>query len=193
MWPEDELYTPWYEADRTQRTDLERELLLRIREHAEIIVWTKLQENSPDLVQDIVTTVFEHLPDFRRESLFSTWMQSIAQNIVCQEIRTRQRYRRRFVEEPQPNNDDNNERQNDSRVENPPDTVFEIDQGRLRNELTRNENILLDFKYEGMTDREIAQRFGITVDAAESRWRRLMTKLRKMVGYERRENATRGN
>jgi RNA polymerase sigma-70 factor (ECF subfamily) len=193
MWPEDELYTPWLEANAAQRTGLERELCLRIKEHAEIVVWRELNENEPDLVQDIVMTVFQHLPDFRREALFSTWMHKIAENKVHQEIRRRQRYRRRFVEEPNPNDGDNDEGREHWRVENPPDTVFEIDNGRLRNELTRNENILLDFKYEGMTDHEIANRFAITVDAAESRWRRLRTKLQKMVGYERRENATRGD
>ena len=175
VWPEDTVYEQYRNANERQRPALERELFHCVKRHAETAVYHKMGERIPDLVNEIVNSVFKRLVDFRGEAKFSTWVHRFALNKVKDEMRRRCRYRKVFDEKTTVDDADNNRLLNES----PEDWFLSADVDRLREGLSRSEAILFDMQREGMEDSQIARMLGKTTEAVESRWRRLKSKIRK--------------
>ena len=100
MSDENDVYRKWLEAPGPRYAHLEAKLASRVSRHAQAVVWEKLQEHQPELVQDIATAtaIMIRLRDFRsdRDCKFSTWVHGIAERKVYEEIRKRRRERMVF-------------------------------------------------------------------------------------------------
>jgi RNA polymerase sigma factor (sigma-70 family) len=189
-WPEDAIYAQWQDADESQRSSLEAALVPSVRRHAEIVVWRKLREQNPDLVEEIVTGVFKHhLANFRGKSLFSTWVHSIALNKFKQELRSR-RVRREVIDDATNVDDADQNRRLEGK---PQEWIPSVDLDILRDGLSDEERILYDLKRKGMTDRQIASMLDKSPEAIESRLRRLIRKLQEKTRATRRKNGDCGN
>jgi RNA polymerase sigma-70 factor (ECF subfamily) len=178
------VYEQWRDADESQRPDLEAKLFEPITDHAEIVVWTKLGENNRDVIGDIVLGVMKGIRKFRGDSQFSTWVHQIALNKVIDEIDRRSRERRMFADIPGLDADEEGDmrvRKEPPDLVEPPDLAARVDAERLIEPLREDERALLELKCKGYTDEQIATILRITLDAAESRWRRLRHKVRKNV------------
>jgi DNA-directed RNA polymerase specialized sigma24 family protein len=95
---ENELYAKWLGADPADRGDIEAKLFAAITRHSQAVLWKKLGEAPPDVVEAVIVAVMTGLGEFRRECQFSTWVQEIAQRKAKQYIRGRVRARNVFDE-----------------------------------------------------------------------------------------------
>ncbi len=172
MWREDALYEEWKIASEEQRRPLEDRLCAAIKQHAETVVWTKLHENNPDLVQEIISAAVHGMGIFREQSQFSTWVEAIARNKVKQKLRARTRRRKVF--------DENAQLEEEKLLAGlEPDFHSSIELSWLSRGLNRRERQVLQCMVEGLDQRDIAKRLGISPDAAEGARRRLRQKLQK--------------
>ena len=120
---------------------------------------------------------------FGEKPLYKTWVYSIVQNKCRDEIDKRKVWRRTFQEWPEPQQGDPDAQWlRDPHAEQEfRQKEAEIDLERLARDLTPEEGILFDCVMDGLDQNAIARRLGITVAAAETRRRRLIEKLQKIV------------
>jgi RNA polymerase sigma factor (sigma-70 family) len=186
MWAEDEVYQKWLVTPEGERGDVRAQLAGAVGRHAQAVVWKRLGENHPGLVQDIVADVMIGLRNFRGDhnSKFSTWVHAVAENKVYEEIRRRKRYRAVFDETVavvgNPHEDEGEEPDNRVREVAPsinPDLEGPIAFAEFAGSLSDADAVLLQHKRAGLSSREAAERMGITVEAVDSRWARLKPKL----------------
>jgi len=168
---ENALYADWQKASDEEKSRLEFPLYSAIREHAKSLILKSLGKDDPDLEHEIGVAAISGLSNFLGKSKFSTWVQRIALNKINQELRTRERHRKVFAESDDAHEPISNDTQEHL------DEQFRL--AALTKGLTSDELTLLDGELHGMSRREVAETLGITVNAAESRWRRLKDKLRK--------------
>jgi len=171
---EDELYAQWRHAPGADKPDLEEKLFNEVLKHDTAVIWGKLGESNHDLAHDIASDTIKNLGKFREQSKFSTWVQGIAKKKILHELRTRVRRRRVFDEQA-----DYEKELGKRKLDASGDIEASILLEGIRRGLTSNEGLLLDAMIERLNTAEIAEKFGISEDAAESRQRLLRKKLIK--------------
>jgi RNA polymerase sigma factor (sigma-70 family) len=193
QYEENELYARWLKVPDEDKTVLEKKLFEAVRKHASAVVWTKLRENNPELASNVALAVIERLGQFRQRAKFGTWVHKIALNMVNMELRKRSTSRGRYAEY-----DDSNPGQ--AETFSGPFSAATIDRveqrlilERVKREVSGKDYIVLECKLDDMSTAEIAERLGMTEDAAESHWRRLKLRLRKIFGTPRRKMPTSSN
>jgi RNA polymerase sigma factor (sigma-70 family) len=189
MSDENEVYRKWIEAPGGGFAggELETKLASRVARHARAVVWEKLKEDQPELVQDVASAVMTRLRDFRsdRGCKFSTWVHGIAKRKVYEEIRRRRRERKVFdktievVPESRIELDGESSNQLREVVPTTPPNSDAIVFGQFFATLPRKDAALLRYKYEGLTSKEIAEKMGTGIDAVDCRWARLKQKAKK--------------
>ena len=174
MWAENELYEKWRDPSGTERESVDARLFDAVAGHAQAVVWQKLHESNPDLIQEIVLAVYRNISRFKGESKFSTWVHAIAKNKVSEKIRRRTQHRKLF-------NDyvDISEESDEALWQYQPDFTIRIAIDELAAGLSATEQLILWGKHDNFTDPEIAKMLGKTSSAVESKWRRLKEKMRK--------------
>jgi DNA-directed RNA polymerase specialized sigma24 family protein len=95
---ENDLYAKWLETDPAERGDVEAKLCGAVNRHTQAVLWKKLGEAPPDLIEAIAAAVMTGLGQFRRECQFSTWVHEIAERKAKECIRGRVRARKVFDE-----------------------------------------------------------------------------------------------
>ena len=171
---EDELYAQWCKASEEQKPDLEEKLFKEVLKHDTAVIWQKLGESNNDLAHDIASDTIKNLGKFRDQSKFSTWVQGIAKKRILYELRTRVRRRKVFDEKA-----DYEKELGKRKLAASGDIEARILLEEIRKGLTSKEGLLLDAMVEGLKTAEIAEKFRISEDAAESRQRLLRKKLKK--------------
>lgn len=171
---EDELYDRWAQAPPEERSEIERQLVHEVQKHARKVIWLKLEEENPDLVQEIAAGAMR-LDRFSGGSKFSTWVHGIAKNQIKEELRSRKR-RRRVIDE----NIEFDE-ENEAFAAEPPDQDVGIALDQLGEGLSEAEAAVFEAMVEGKDQNEIAAELGIGAEAVDSRRRRLKEKLRKKI------------
>ncbi len=56
---------------------------------------------AEEATQEVFVRAWERLRSFRRDSLFSSWLHRMTVNLILDQLRARQRFDERFVEEPE--------------------------------------------------------------------------------------------
>jgi RNA polymerase sigma-70 factor (ECF subfamily) len=183
MFEENELYKKWQDTDEKDRGQVEGPLSNALSKHAQAVVSEKLRESDPDLVQDVVVAVFQHLDRFRGHSQFTTWVHSIAQNKITDSVRRRVRRRqvfddRKVVSDAPPLS---GEADVVCPTERPDDPDSRIAFTALLDGLSQESALLLSSKAEGFTSGEIGMKLGISAEAVDSRWARLKPVAKKKL------------
>jgi RNA polymerase sigma-70 factor (ECF subfamily) len=158
---------------------MEKEFLDMINNHRGIIykvchLYGNEKAYREDLFQEIVLQLWRSFPNFRKESLLTTWMYRVALNTAISQFR-------KDVKKP--------ERQSLSRAEfQIPDISFlneENDQTTLLNkaiqQLTRIERALVMLYLEEKSYREISDIMGITQSNVGVKLNRIKVKLEKII------------
>jgi RNA polymerase sigma-70 factor (ECF subfamily) len=171
---ENDLYQRWLESGDNDKTEILETLFKLVLKQAKAVVRLKVPEAPPNLAREIASEVIQRLPEFRQESLFSTWAHRIAINKANLEIRRKVEMRGRFVKYEECEQDA------DLAVENAADILDrEILLDQIKRELNPVDSALIDYKLDGLSTKAAAERLGVSEDAAESRLRRLMNDLKK--------------
>jgi len=178
---ENELYAKWLETDPAERGDVEAKLCGAVSRHAQAVLWKKLGEAPPDLVEAVAAAVMTGLREFRRECRFSTWVHEIAERKAKEYIRGRVRARKVFDENVAVVEDHRDDDFLVSRVGEiipsvSPQLEGEIAAKELLEGLPNEDAALLRHKLNGLKSKEIAEAMGTTVEAVDSRWARLRPK-----------------
>jgi RNA polymerase sigma factor (sigma-70 family) len=150
---EDELYDRWTQASPEERPEIERQLYPKLMKHARAVVWMELEEENPDLVQEIVAAAMR-LDRFAGKSKFSTWVQGIAKNQIKEELRSRTR-RRRVI-------DENVEFDEEGEIVGwePLDHTIDMTLEELGEGLSDEEKVLYNAMLDGKEQNEIAAELG---------------------------------
>jgi RNA polymerase sigma factor (sigma-70 family) len=183
---ENELYAKWREASEVEKQELEKPLFNAIRKHASAVIWNSLREYNPELAYTVASDVIASLSKFGHRSKFSTWVQGIAKKKINEYLRKTTRRRRVF--------DDRADYEKELEKEVPSktfaklssfETLDDLNARFLLNDLKKGlkaqDRVLLDNMLEGRDTAELAEKLGISLDAAESRCRRLRMKLKKII------------
>jgi len=179
---ENELYQAWSEAkDPNEKRELLGSLHMSVKGHARGVVYSKYPEASHHLAEEIADDVILGISNFRGESKFSTYVHSVGENKTNEQLRKKVREKKLIGQSFEPE-DDNDERH--------PAAESDLNQRIILHDLSKGlkpgEKALLKAIAEGRSTKEIADRLGISLHAAESRVRRLRAKLRKKYLDERR-------
>lgn len=153
------------------------------------MVWIKLQEPNPDLVQDIALAAFRNLLKFRGDCKFSTFVHSIARNKIKELIRNRTRWRKVFEQTDSVQNEVEEEDRKLDELK-PAELWTRIEQEQasfhvpiildgLCEGLSADDGLLLQCKYDHMSSAEIAGLLEINTEAVDSRWARLRPKIQE--------------
>jgi RNA polymerase sigma factor (sigma-70 family) len=184
MSDENEICQKWLRTPEDERANAAVELSDSVEGHAQAVVWKKLHEDHPDVVQNILADVMTKLESFegRNGSKFSTWVHAVAENNVYEEIRKRKRYRAVFDETIVVVADPDEESENRTREVVP--TVPSDVEGttafaEFSDGLSDKDAELLDCKLAGFSSKEAAELTGTRVEAVDSRWARLKPRLGK--------------
>lgn len=171
---ENELYEQWRDASAEEKPKLEQRLFDLVLKHAARVIWVDLQESNHDLAHNVASDAVRSLGTFEGESKFSTWVHAIAKKRILHELRTRTRRRAVFDEHA-----DYEREVGRTTFDASGDIEAGILLKQMKKGLTSNESLLLDAMIEGLSTAEVAEKFGISEDAAESRQTRLRKKLIK--------------
>lgn len=186
---ENELYAKWLETDAAERGDVEAKLCAAVSRHSQAVLWNKLGEAPPDLVQAVAAAVMTQIRDFRRECQFSTWVQEIAQRKAKEYIRGRVRARKVFDENVavvERVSDDDEPRVGEIIPSVSPQLEGEIAVKELFASLPNEDAALLRYKEAGLKSKEIAEAMGASVEAVDSRWARLKPKVKTFRSTRRK-------
>jgi RNA polymerase sigma factor (sigma-70 family) len=162
-------------ATDSNRGDLEYALIKSLEKYAKKIVWLKLHENRPEIVNEAVQSVLAHLADFKGKSKFSTYFYSIVQRRCFEELR-------RKITSKETLFSDFRDYQVEGLATYELDGDAKLTLERLRTQVSEAENILIDKKLQGYTHPEIAQEMRVSTTTIDGRWRRLCEKLRQTKG-----------
>ena len=168
---ENELYERWKECPEVLQEQWESELFHAVERHARAVVWLRLGEQNRELVHEIASAAILGLPTFQQQSQFGTWVHSIAQNHVNTELRRRGRYRQVFAEHEELTDEVH------PRTENNVDLYIMVHE--LEASLSPQKRDLLKGMGEEKDHRELARELNISIEAVESRIRRLRSFGRK--------------
>ena len=124
-----------------------------------------------ELLQDVFVRAWERLATFRGQSALTTWLHRVAVNVALEQIRTRQREARRFV-------DDGDAMIALHHIEAAPDANIDLESAM--NTLAPGARAVFALHLEGYSHDEIAQMTGIAAGTARAqlwRARRALTRL----------------
>ncbi|GAB3755641.1 RNA polymerase sigma factor [Spirosoma pomorum] len=132
---------------------------------------TKDSESAEDFTQDIFIKVFSKMNTFQQRSKFSTWLYSISHHYCLDQLRVGKRLNTESM--------DDNLADTMSEADTGDDVEAKLrDMSRLMEGIPAEEVQLLQLKYEqGVSIKEIAQRFQLTESAVKMRLKRTRDKL----------------
>lgn len=152
---ENEAYAAWKEADDDSKPQFLPVLVKLLQKHASAVVWTRLGQTKPELVNEAVWTVLERNNTFRGESKFSTWFHGVVNNLCSNELRNIVQAKREVslenVEEPM--------RQLD--------TDGHLTTQQFLRSLTKRQRKVVELRLAGLTRQEIAERMDINEDGVK--------------------------
>lgn len=165
-------------------SELENALVAAIERYAKKIVWIKLHQDHPEIVNEAVQSIMAHLADFRGNSKFSTWVFAVVVRLCYREIKLKVTTKETLFS-------DLKEHEVDGLATYELDGDAKITLDRLRKTLSQQENHRIDLRLQGFTHAEIAEMLTTTTTAIEGRWRRLCEKLRRAEKKKNRLYRTR--
>jgi RNA polymerase sigma factor (sigma-70 family) len=180
-WELNDLYDKWRNGSDEERSSLQEQIYKAALKPAKAVMWKELREDDPHFPNDVAAEVVRRTPAFegRRTSKFSTYAYGIAKKKAIEKKRKIARYKKRF--------DVNADYEKEIEKTLSYGALDSVDERLFRNELARGlkpeEIALLDGMVEGMSVKELAARLGIRQHAAETRVRRLRSKLREKISH----------
>lgn len=154
---ENEAYAAWKDADENTKPQFLPVLVKLLQKHASAVVWTRLGQAKPELVNEAVWTALERNNTFRGESKFSTWFHGVVNNLCSQELRNIVQAKREVsleaVEEP--TQDSSNH------------TDEHLSTEQFLRSLTKRQRKVVELRLAGLTRREIADRMDINEEGVK--------------------------
>jgi RNA polymerase sigma-70 factor (ECF subfamily) len=145
--------------------ELEAELHTQLCDHANRLIWLRLHEVQPDIVDEAVARAMSHLNDFKGGSRFTTWFTRIVLNACNTHLRTKMRRRESPLVYEGAGAD----------IESAVHATMEVE--RMMRSLPPDEREFLEWKLVGESEQDIAEKLGLTTEGVRSRWHRLKKKL----------------
>jgi RNA polymerase sigma-70 factor (ECF subfamily) len=154
--------------------DSERALYETLRAQAANVVWHHQAPDGDTLIHEIVHRAMVALKDFRGESAVSTWFWTLARNEVNRALRKKIRNRERSLPIDGDPADKNEEPEGQKPLADIPARPFNsdvaIDLERLQQDLAPEQAEVMRLKAEGNSLEDIANKFGIPLGTARSRY-----------------------
>jgi len=150
-------------------------LFRKYREHVAKLVYSVLKDASlvDDIVQDVFISVYRHLPKFRGDSAFKTWLYRITVNESLRQISRRKRW------QPMPENDQDGDTLPSTMVvygseDNPERVLIDGEQKKLIEKALdglrpKHRMVLVLYYIEELTVGEIAEILEIPEGSVKSR------------------------
>jgi len=170
MRTENEVFDEWRAAKGDQRELLLQELVPLLQKHARAVIWNKLAESRPELVNQAIYKVVVHAEDFRGEAKFSSWFHTIITNECNLALKQEKRHRNRTVAL---------EEDHDFPTRGVLDAGIELEQAIEG--LTASDLSFIEMKLLGWNEEEIAKRLGINTVTVRQRWMRIKARVRRKV------------
>lgn len=135
-------------------------------------------DDAKDLLQEVFISAYQHLPRFRRDAKFSTWLMRIAYNRAIDLLRRRKSRDADPLPEPP------------ETVDERPGPAAEL-QSRQRNQqlqlwlavLSQEQRVVIELKFfQEMTFDDIAGLEGISANTAKTRFYAGLTRLKTLMG-----------
>src|SRR5271169_4050128 len=162
---EDELFPLWQAAQGAEKEQLTRDLVVQLTRHANAIVYLTLGRHFKEPVNEAVFRALTRSDSFKGDSKFSTWFHSIVYK-SCMD------YIRRLPE----NETELNE---DMAAENPEDSWIEaIDVELAVKRLSSREQELVKLRQKGLSNRAVADIFGVDHSTVDAWWRKIWEKIK---------------
>lgn len=139
------------------RAELEYALIKSLEKYAKKIVWLRLHEDRPDLVNEAVRYVLAHLADFKGNSKFSTYVFSIVERLCYREIKRKTTSKESVFS-------DFKEHEVDGLATYELDGDAKITLDRLRKTVSTDENQLINLRLQGYRTAQPAVHQWQTVD-----------------------------
>lgn len=136
-------------------------------------------ESAEDVCQEVFVQVWQKLANFRGESKFSTWLHSVATNIVLGHIRKNKTWLQRvFSVEDNPNEEQVATAQANELV-----NITELDQHIMKLP-ERARLVFVLFAVEGYRHEEIADMLKMAVGSSKAQYHRARTLLKEWVEHD---------
>lgn len=162
---QESLYRRWKET----RSEVDQEALARsLWRYASRIIGTMRGVEDRALASDIVAAAFRREPQFRGDSKFTTWFYRLAYNLILNAIRD-EKARREWSLDCYP----------EPEVTETPELSILLEQ--LSKRLLPQDRLILQGKFEGTTDAELAAELGMGIEGVRSRWKKLKKRLRQQL------------
>ena len=136
------------------------------------MVWIRLHERRPEIVDEAVWNAFDKADSFKGNSSFTTWFHRIVIN-CCHEYLRRKQSKAEVSLEAVPEVSTGGE--GDARIE--------LEQ--LTSSLKARQKRLISLKLEGLNDAEIGKILGIKELAVRHFWARTKERIRQSAGHGR--------
>ena len=196
-----DLYEQWRTAPEDGKQSLEGEIYKAACRRASPLVRRGFPRGNPDLMEDIATEVVCELDSFHGESKFTAWINGIARRKTAEALRKLVREKRVFdlqkavVSDPKPKNENGQCCRGEIAPKSTPDFDARILCREVKELLSERDTILIDYKYNGLSDGEIAGKEHISKVAVQSREARLRRKVEKenILHPMRRQKPLSGN
>lgn len=146
---ENDVFSAWRDAPEDDKPKFLTLLVKLLQQHANAVIWLRLGERHPEMVNEAVWTALDRNNGFRGESAFSTWFHGVLENLCKQELRKIIARKRTVsldtVAEP---------------LEEPT-VVEELDKDRFIEGLNGKHRRVLELKLAGASRKEIAEYLGV--------------------------------
>jgi len=167
---EDVVYAELATTQGEPRNELLEEMARLLRRHAFAVTWNILGTHEPGIVNASVHQALAHMEQFRGDSKFSTWFETIVRNFCKAALRERITRRNREVEFSEVE---------DTAIVLHPDARILV--GEIKSQLSPAELRLLEGKMEGESGAVLAEELGVNEAALKMRWLRLKKKVRGVL------------
>jgi RNA polymerase sigma-70 factor (ECF subfamily) len=146
------------------------------------------QDEAEDLTQEVFVRVSRALPDFRGEAKISTWIYRIATNVATDRLRSRS-FKETRRDKASPPGEGSDQDVDALPEEKTPSLERQMEREEMSscvqdyiNALPENYRAVVFLsEIEGLTNQEIAEILGLTLDAVKIRLHRGRTKLREKL------------
>lgn len=177
----DALFKQYREASADQKEAARDRLIRAMLQNGYAIVWHRLKNNYPHIVGDSVAQAARYMDSFRGDAQFSTWFYAIVRNFCNSELRHKLTRKEISLEQYT---------EETGEIECPrPVEDAKTDLAWLVGSLEAPDQQFVEMKLAGLSHPEIADKLGITVKAADSRWFRLKEKLLARAQDERADES----
>ena len=156
------------------------------------------REDAEDVLQDAFLKAFEHLPDFREDSRFYTWITRIAVNEALMKLRKRRSSREVTMEDSEDENGDVQVREFADWKPNPEQQFAQSELEQILQTAVGSlspgfRTVFYLRDVEGLSTEETAETLGLSVPAVKSRLLRARLQLRERLSrYFRRKKRSSG-